>query len=349
MNPYRGLYPTFFILLVEEKNMMKFSTIEPAYTSKHGCRLVWRGVDEDDSDTVILNKDELNSLIDILQKDSTGTVILEDQTSTILVNSDVTQFSLQGHELLEADTIELQKQVLEYAKIPHEPQYVYISSKQFYPSVWIREDREKKGAQPPGSSPEGQAAKPSLVHAILHSEPAKTGLQLPESDVFRIFATRRSTRKFAKTKVEDWKIDKILAAADTAPTAGNFQGLKIFYVKNDRTKEALVEAANKQPYVNAPVVLVFCMDPSRVKLKFPASILEKFSVQDATLAASHALIAAAGLGLSSIWIGMIDEEKTKSILGTKLRPSSILCIGYPDKKRPPKSRRKLKELIEVIE
>ena len=118
--------------------------------------------------------------------------------------------------------------------------------------------------------------------------------------------------------------------------------------KNKTTKEALVEAANKQPYVNAPVVLVFCMDPSRVNLKFPQDILDKFSLQDATLAAAYAQLAAAGLGLSSIWIGMLDEKKIQTILGTDLRPSSILCIGYPDKKRPPKSRRKLKELIEVI-
>ena len=331
--------------------MMKFIKVEPAYTSKHGCRLVWGGIDEDDSDTVILNKDELNSLVEILQKNSTGTVTLEDQVSTILVNSDVTQFSLQGHDLLEADTFELQKQVLEYAKIPHEPQYVYISSKQFYPSVWIREEKERKKEAKSfdNNNSEKKVTKQSLVHAILHSEPEKPDQSLLPSDVFRIFATRRSTRKFEKTKIEDWKLDKILAAADTAPTAGNFQGLKIFYVKNDSTKEALVEAANKQPYVNAPAVLVFCMDPSRVKLKFPPSILEKFSMQDATLAASYAQIAAAGLGLSSIWIGMINEEKIKSILGTDLRPSSILCIGYPDKKRPPKSRRKLKELIEVIE
>ncbi len=91
------------------------------------------------------------------------------------------------------------------------------------------------------------------------------------------------------------------------------------------------------------------MDPSRVNLKFPQDILDKFSLQDATLAAAYAQIAAAGLGLSSIWIGMLDEKKVQTILGTDLRPSSILCIGYPDKKKPPKSRRKLKELIEVIE
>jgi len=329
--------------------MMKFTTVEPAYTSKQGCRLIWKGTDEDDSDTIILNKEDLDSLVEILKEDTTGTVTLEDQVSTILVNSDVTLFTLQGHTLLEADTFELQKQILEYAKIPHEPQYVYISSKQFYPSVWIRENKDKKEKKSSSDISGKQITHQSLVHAILNSNPEKKEESHSESDVFRIFASRRSTRKFTKTKIEDWKIDKILAAADTAPTAGNFQGLKIYYVKNNTTKEALVEAANKQPYVNAPVVLVFCMDPSRVKLKFPPNILEKFSMQDATLAASYAQIAAAGLGLSSIWIGMIDEEKVKSILGTDLRPSSILCIGYPDKKRPPKSRRKLKELIEVIE
>jgi len=32
-----------------------------------------------------------------------------------------------------------------------------------------------------------------------------------------------------------------------------------------------------------------------------------------------------------------------------LKPSSILCIGYPEKRRPPKPRRNLKELIQVVE
>lgn len=324
---------------------MKFSKVEPSYTTKGGCRLVWEGKNEDDSDTVILNKKELDELVEILKKDVTGTIPLEDLTSSIMVNSDVTQFTFQNHRQLEVDTFELQKKVLEYAKVPHEPKYVHISSKEFYPSVWVR----KENKDPVEFSPKKTPQKPSLLQVILSSKSEKKDQKTSDSDIFRIFSTRRSTRKFSKDKVEDWKIDKILAAADTAPTAGNFQGLKIFYIKNKTAKEALVEAANKQPYVNAPVVLVFCMDPARVKLKFPQEILDKFSLQDSTLAAAYAQIAAAGLGLSSIWIGMLDEEKVKTILGTELRPSSILCIGYPDKKKPPKSRRNLKELIEVIE
>jgi len=324
-------------------SLMQFSKIEPSYTSKDGCRLVWKGVEEDDSDTIILNKKELEQLIDLLKEGSAGEVELEDQVSRIMVNFDVTEFNLKDHDLLEVKTTDLQKHVLDYAKIPHIPQYIYISPKEYYPSIAIRKHDEPKKVG------ETKPTQISLLEAILASKPKKTSRDLSQSDMFRIFATRRSTRKFVKTKIEDWMVDKILAAADTAPTAGNFQGFKVFYIKNQKTKEALVEAANNQPYVNAPVVLVFCMDPSRVKMNFPPEILEKFSIQDATLAAGFSLLAASGLGLSSIWIGMINEEKVKSILGTDLKPSSILCIGYPEKRRPPKPRRNLKELIQVVE
>jgi len=324
-------------------SLMQFSKIEASYTSKDGCRIVWKGVEEDDSDTIILNKKELEQLIDLLKEGSAGEVELEDQVSRIMVNSDVTEFNLKDHNLLEVKTSDLQKHVLDYAKIPHTPQYVYISPKEYYPSISIRKHDEPKKVD------ETKPTQISLLEAILASKPKKTSSDLSQSDLSRIFATRRSTRKFVKTKIEGWMVDKILAAADTAPTAGNFQGFKVFYIKNQKTKEALVEAANNQPYVNAPVVLVFCMDPSRVKMNFPPEILEKFSIQDATLAAAFSMLAASGLGLSSIWIGMIDEEKVKSILGTDLKPSSILCIGYPEKRRAPKTRRNLKELIQVVE
>jgi len=39
---------------------VKFSNIEPSYTSKEGCRLVWKGVDEDDTHAVILNKKRIS-------------------------------------------------------------------------------------------------------------------------------------------------------------------------------------------------------------------------------------------------------------------------------------------------
>ncbi len=186
----------------------------------------------------------------------------------------------------------------------------------------------------------------NLLNAILTSKPKKT---VQDTDLFKVMASRRSTRKFDNQRmVEEWKVDKILAAADTAPTAGNFQGFEIFYVKDKKIKENLVDAANDQPHVNTPVVMVFCKNPSRVKLNFPPEVLAKFAIQDATLAAAYSQLAAHALGLSSIWIGMFDEQKVMDAIGTDLKPSSLLCIGYPAQKRGPRSRRKLKDLIHIV-
>ena len=183
-----------------------------------------------------------------------------------------------------------------------------------------------------------------LLDQILKSSPT----EFINTDLFTVMAKRRSTRKFTDKIVETVKIDKIIAAADTAPTAGNFQGFEIFYVKSSEKKQRLVEACNNQPYVNAPVVLVYCKNPSRVKLDFSEEILKKFAIQDATLAASYSQLAAQALGLSSIWIGMFDEQKVMKVINTDLIPSSVLCIGYPKQDKFPKPRRNLQELVHVV-
>jgi FMN reductase [NAD(P)H] len=169
-----------------------------------------------------------------------------------------------------------------------------------------------------------------------------------QTNIFNVMLNRRSQRKFENKKIEDWKIEMIFAAADTAPTAGGFQGFEIYHIKSPEIKLKLVDASNKQPYVNAPVVLVFCMNPSRVKMNFPNDIIKKFSMQDASLAAAYSQLAAHALGLSSVWIGMIDEAKVMQALGTDLVPSSILCLGYPQKILQPKPKRNVLELIHEV-
>jgi nitroreductase len=172
--------------------------------------------------------------------------------------------------------------------------------------------------------------------------------EILNSNIFSVMLNRRSQRKFEDKEIEDWKIEIIYAAADTAPTAGGFQGFEIFNITKEETKKKLVMAANNQPYVNAPLVIVFCSNPNRIKMKFSNDILQKFSLQDATLAAGYAQMAAHALGLSSIWIGMFDEKLVKGIVNTDLQPSSILCIGYPKKMLLPKPKRKLTDLIHNV-
>src|SRR6188508_1216525 len=172
--------------------------------------------------------------------------------------------------------------------------------------------------------------------------------EILNSNIFSVMLNRRSQRKFEDKEIETWKVEIIFAAADTAPTAGGFQGFEIYHIKNTQLKQNLIKAANNQPYVNAPLVLVFCSNPSRIKLNFDPEVINKFSIQDATLAAGYAQLAAHALGLSSIWIGMFNEHLLKEVVGTDLAPSSILCIGYPKKMLIPKPKRNLTDLIHTV-
>jgi FMN reductase [NAD(P)H] len=45
---------------------------------------------------------------------------------------------------------------------------------------------------------------------------------------------------------------------------------------------------------------------------------------------------------------MIDEEKIMTILNTKYIPSSILCLGYPQRLLQPKPKRNLIDLIHEV-
>lgn len=202
-----------------------------------------------------------------------------------------------------------------------------------------------RGYEPQDAPEEGDPGlRNQLLDYILRSAPTEA----VDTDLFAVMARRRSTRRFSDRPVEANKIDKVIAAADTAPTAGNYQGFEIFYVRDPEKKRLLVPACNNQAYVRAPAVLVFCKNPSRVKFDFSEYVLAKFAIQDATLAAGYSQLAAQALGLSSIWIGMFDEQKVMDVIGTDLVPSSVLCMGYPEQTRFPKPRRNLKELVHVV-
>ena len=97
------------------RNMAEILRIEPSYSSKDACRLIWKGTEEDEEHVVFMNKDEIDRLYDILSKNTTGKVELEDEFSAILVNSDITQFRLQ-EKTFEARTQVLKNHLEEFRK-----------------------------------------------------------------------------------------------------------------------------------------------------------------------------------------------------------------------------------------
>ncbi len=164
---------------------------------------------------------------------------------------------------------------------------------------------------------------------------------------FKTVEKRRSVRTFSEKPVEKSKVQKILKACWMAPSAMGSQNYRVYQIVDSKKKEKLVKATHDQGYANNSLVLVFCSDPMRVK--FVGTRGEKlFAVQDATIAATYAQLAATSLGLSSVWIGHFKEKEVAKIIRTKLKPVAIISIGYPNEKPQPKKNQKMKNLFKKV-
>jgi len=148
---------------------------------------------------------------------------------------------------------------------------------------------------------------------------------------FELIKKRHSTRSFQKKPVDKVSLDKILTAAEFAPSAGNLNAYEITVVKDEGQKKSLSEAALGQTSVAlASIVLVFSAVAGKSTCKY-AKRGELYSIQDATIACSYAQLAAADLNLGSVWVGAFNEAEVS--VAAKLKPGSrpiaLLPIGHP--------------------
>ncbi len=167
-------------------------------------------------------------------------------------------------------------------------------------------------------------------------------------DFFEAISARQSVRIYQATAVEHSKLEKILTAANAAPSAGNLQAYEIVVVRHAATRSALVAAAHGQTLLaQAPVVLVFFADPARSAARYAARGERLFCIQDATIAASHAQLAATDLGFGTCWVGAFDDKRVAQALAAPapLRPVCLLAIGYAAERPSYTSRRPLGNLV----
>ncbi len=151
-------------------------------------------------------------------------------------------------------------------------------------------------------------------------------------DFFELVKTRCSMRVFAPTPLEDDKVQRILQSINLAPSAGNLQAYEVYLVTRPEDRAALMQAAWDQAFVaQAPLVLVFCTNAARSAVKYRQRGADLYCLQDATIACTYAMLAAAGLGLGSVWVGAFDEEAVWRAIGSPEghRPVAVLPIGYP--------------------
>ncbi len=163
-------------------------------------------------------------------------------------------------------------------------------------------------------------------------------------EFFKTVEARVSIRAYLPKQVDEKKIGKMLHCACLAPSAGNIQSYRVVIVRKKSDKEALAKACNSQMFMaHAPILIAFLADRKKNKLKYGERGSEIYSMQDATIAASYAQLAAAAQGLGAVWIGAFNEKKASAILKAKPheKPVVILPVGYPAEDKEGHERRKL--------
>jgi nitroreductase len=149
-------------------------------------------------------------------------------------------------------------------------------------------------------------------------------------DLFEAIHTRRSIRRFDPHKpVDNADLRKILAAAMSAPSAGNAQPWHFVVVTDYDLKDRLSQV---HPYVDmlrqAPVGIVVCAELALEK--YPG-----YWVQDLSAAIQNLLLAARGLGLGTVWTGICPiQERMEAVrdilqLPSGVEPHAIVPLGWP--------------------
>ena len=155
---------------------------------------------------------------------------------------------------------------------------------------------------------------------------------------------RYSVRAYKPDPVEEEKLQQVLEAARLAPTACNLQPFQ-FIVIHTRGREAeLRRIYGSSWFVQAPVVICACGIPSESWVRRDG---KNYCEVDVTIAMDHLILAAAGLGLGTCWIGAFNPDAAREILGlpADVEPIAFTPLGYPADRPGHKSRNPLGELV----
>lgn len=168
-------------------------------------------------------------------------------------------------------------------------------------------------------------------------------------DFFETVRHRHSVRHYqADQPVESAQLHAILEMACAAPTAGDLQSYHITVAQSADMRTALARAADNQQFIReAPVCLVFAADTARAEAEFGPRGRDLYAVQDATIAAAYAQLAAVAAGLGSTWVGQFDGDRVAELarLSPPIRPVALLSLGYPAELPDETPRRPLEDLV----
>lgn len=177
-----------------------------------------------------------------------------------------------------------------------------------------------------------------FVHLSLLYIDYKTFTHLIMIDLLKLMKQRRSTRRFEVKPVDPEKIDMLLQAALSAPSAKNTRSWEFIVVDQPDLLQALsLSREHSSSFLaQAPLAIVVAVDPEK----------SDAWIENASIASAFLQIQAEAMGLGSCWVqiarrtyneNLSAEEYVRNLLYIpySMRILNIVAIGYKANTLPP--------------
>lgn len=172
------------------------------------------------------------------------------------------------------------------------------------------------------------------------------------NDLYSLYQHRASVRKFKPEPLREGDLEKILFAAQRAPTDATAQMYSLLRVSDPELRRKVSSHSGHNPHIEtcAEFFLILA-DVYRLRRlvehrggvfgHWPRTALH-FAITDAVLAGSALATMAESLGYGIVWIGGvlngIKEIKALCGLPQGVVPVAGLCVGVPDESPAPRPR-----------
>ena len=164
-----------------------------------------------------------------------------------------------------------------------------------------------------------------------------------KTEIEKCIRGRRSVRGFRRQEIPPALLDPLVDALRWAPSAGNLQSRRFYFVFDPALRTRLARAAERQAFVaRAPLVVVACAD-HRIAREYEERGVELYCLMDVAASLQNLMLVAHAHGLATCWIGALDEDVVRGLLRLPkhLRPVSLVPVGWPtERPTPPRRRRR---------
>ncbi|MBD2385051.1 nitroreductase family protein [Cylindrospermum sp. FACHB-282] len=185
--------------------------------------------------------------------------------------------------------------------------------------------------------------------------------QIQPLDVPSAIVQRRSIKTFKSDPIAPELLKQLVELTVAAPSSFNTQSWRIILVQDEAQKAALSAASwNQKQITQAPVTFVFAADSTAGEQdltpileqghqtgawnegtvgyfktaipQFQAGLGDKrreYAIKDAIIAATHLVLAAESLGLSTCFMNGWIEDQVKAVIGAENNPDLAIAVLVP--------------------